>query len=106
MHSSSKEDQPRAFATGLEALFNRFSAFLTKAANSRLTLISPVVTDHGHDYERCNFMVKVCAGTITIDRVKPLLSIFVQGSPIPGIKGQSFWDILICDRWSVDNLTY
>ena len=62
------EGRPRALCHGLEFLLDRVNAMRIDAANSRLRLISPVVKDHGVEYERDKFQTKLQDGTYTLER--------------------------------------
>jgi hypothetical protein len=68
--STSPEDQPRAFCKALEYLLGRVNAMRIDAANNRLRLISPVIKDHGVDYERGKFQDKLNDGTLTLQRTE------------------------------------
>jgi hypothetical protein len=59
---------PGVFCAGLEFLLERVNALRIDAANARLRLISPVIRDHGIDYERGKFQDKIDDGTFTIER--------------------------------------
>ena len=62
------EEQPAAFCGALEFLLERVNALRIDAANARLRLISPVIRDHGIDYERGKFQDKLANGTLTLER--------------------------------------
>ena len=57
---------PSVFCKGLEFLLERLNIMRIDAANSRLRAISPVIRDHGIDYERGKFQERINAGTITL----------------------------------------
>ena len=61
-------DQPGAFCAALEFLLDRVNAMRIDAANARLRLISPVIRDHGIDYERGKFQEKLNDGSLTLER--------------------------------------
>jgi hypothetical protein len=52
------DPQPRILCNALEFLLDRVNAMRIDAANARLRLISPVIKDHGIDYERGKFQVR------------------------------------------------
>jgi hypothetical protein len=62
--------QPAAFCRGLEYLLNRVNAIRIDLANARLTLIGPIIAEHGFDYERGKFDDKLAAGTVTLERTQ------------------------------------
>lgn len=66
--SMDEEPGPRVFCKALEFLLDRVNAMRIDAANARLRLIAPVVTDHGVDYERGKFQDKLNDGTLTLER--------------------------------------
>jgi hypothetical protein len=68
--TSSTENQPLAFCKALEYLLDRVNAMRIDAANSRLRLISPVIKDHGIDYERGKFQDKLNDGSLTLERTE------------------------------------
>lgn len=67
---SQSEDQPRVLCGALEFLLDRVNAMRIDAANSRLRLISPVIKDHGIDYERGKFQDKLNDGSLTLERTE------------------------------------
>lgn len=68
------EGQPRALCSALEFLLDRVNVMRIDAANARLRLISPVIRDHGIDYERGKFRDKLNAGELTLDRTEVCVS--------------------------------
>ena len=64
------EDQPHAMCSALKFLLDRINAMRIDAANSRLRLISPVIKDHGIDYERGKFQDKLNDGSLTLERTE------------------------------------
>ena len=66
--AANADTQPRAFCKALEFLLDRVNMMRIDAANARLRLISPVIKDHGVDYERGKFQDKLKDGTLTLDR--------------------------------------
>ena len=63
-------EQPSLLCKALEFLLARVNFMRIDAANARLRLISPVIKDHGIDYERGKFKAKLDNGTLTLDRTK------------------------------------
>ena len=61
---------PQALCKALEFLLNRVNAMRIDAANARLRLISPVIVDHGIDYERGKFQDKLNDGTLTLEHTR------------------------------------
>jgi len=53
-------DHPLVFCKALEFLLDRVNIMRVDAANARLRLISPVIRDHGVQYERDKFQVVAC----------------------------------------------
>ena len=70
MVEAGEEAQPRAFVRGLEFLLDRVNMMRIDAANARLRLISPVIRDHGIDYERGKFQDKLNSGALTLERAR------------------------------------
>ena len=70
MRNAVEQEHPRAFCRGLEFLLDRVNAMRIDAANARLRLISPVIKDHGVDYERGKFQDKLADGTHTLERTE------------------------------------
>jgi hypothetical protein len=77
-------DEPRVFCSTLRFFIDSANAARIAAANARLRLLAPVVSEHGLDYERCKLQDKLNAGTITLARTevftayptKPYLNLF------------------------------
>lgn len=63
-------NQPKVFCKALEFLLNRVNAMRVDAANTRLRLISPVIKDHGIDYERGKLQDKINDGSLTLERTQ------------------------------------
>jgi hypothetical protein len=61
-------DCETVFCQGLEFLLERVSTMRIDAANHRLRLIAPVISENGVDYERGKLQDKINAGTITLKR--------------------------------------
>ena len=66
--ATTPETQARMTCECLEFLLNRVNIMRVDAANARLRLISPVIRDHGIDYERGKFADKLNDGTVTLER--------------------------------------
>jgi hypothetical protein len=62
--------QPVAFCEALRFLLDRVNVLRIDAANTRLRLIAPVIIDHGIEYERGKFQVKLNDGSLTLDRTR------------------------------------
>ena len=60
----------QAFVDSLEFLVGCINVTRIDAANARLHLISPVVQEHGLEYERGKFQDKLAGGTLTLDSTK------------------------------------
>lgn len=60
---------------GLEFMLNRVNALRVDAANARLRLISPVIRDHGVEYERGKLKEKLDAGVLTLERTEAWLAL-------------------------------
>ena len=68
MAAAAPVEHPAVFCAALEFLLDRVNAMRIDAANARLRLISPVIRDHGIDYERGKFQDKLNDGTLTLER--------------------------------------
>jgi hypothetical protein len=64
------ELQPAAFCFGLKKLLEVVNYMRVDAANARLRLIAPVVTEHGVEYERGKFGEKLRSGAVTVVKIK------------------------------------
>ena len=64
---------PKAVCLGLEFLLDRVNTLRIDAANTRLRLVSPVIRDHGVDYERGKFQDKISSGALTVERTSAWL---------------------------------
>lgn len=65
--------QPDAFCRALEFLLDRTKAVRIEVANSRLRLISPVIKDHGVEYERNHMDKKLREGGLSLTRTRTWL---------------------------------
>ena len=70
MESATAEERPRVFCKALEFLLERLNTMRIDTANARLRLISPVIKDHGIDYERGKFQDKLKDGSLTLQRTE------------------------------------
>jgi hypothetical protein len=68
MLAAAPVEHPAVFCAALEFLLDRVNAMRIDAANARLRLISPVIRDHGIDYERGKFQDKLNDGSLTLER--------------------------------------
>jgi hypothetical protein len=63
---ANEEAQPRVFIAALRFLLEGNKTARLDAANARLSLIAPVVQEHGITYEQGKFMDRLTAGTVTL----------------------------------------
>jgi hypothetical protein len=68
--AATPQEKAVSFAKGLEFLLKRINICRVDAANARLRLISPVVQDHGIEYEGGKFQRKLDNGEISLDNTK------------------------------------
>jgi hypothetical protein len=68
IYSATIDTGARVTCDCLEFLLERVNIMRIDAANARLRLISPVIRDHGADYERGKFEDKLKNGTLTLER--------------------------------------
>lgn len=68
--AAGKSEQARAFCVAIEFLLERVNAMRIDACNARLRLISPVIRNHGVDYERGKFQQQLDDGSLTLERTE------------------------------------
>ena len=60
--------QPQVLCSTLEFLLDYVNLLRIDAANTRLRLISPIIKEHGIEYERGKFQDKLANGVLTLER--------------------------------------
>lgn len=75
---ASSSDPAADFCAGIRFCFQRIHAMRIDNANDRLMLMSPVVRDHGVEYERNKFEEKRQAGVFTLQIFEDLLGTVLQ----------------------------
>ena len=88
MLKAEPEEKPSLFCNALEFLLNRVNVMRIDAANARLRLIAPIISDHGLDYERVKLKDKLKAGTLTLEKTKAWIQTAIsrQASVQPDLK--------------------
>ena len=88
MLKAEPEEKPSLFCNALEFLLNRVNVMRIDAANARLRLIAPIISDHGMDYERGKLKDKITAGTLTLEKTKAWIQTAIsrQASVQPDFK--------------------
>ncbi len=97
MSVAPESQRPVVLCKGLEFLLDRVNAMRIDAANARLRIISPVLRDHGVDYERGKFQDKLNAGTLTLERTQAWLRA-ATGTSHNDIFVNAFLDLVVCNE--------